>query len=205
MSAADDILAQIPLAELAGQLGLDEADAEQAVRQAVPALLGGMEANAQDPAGAASLERALAQHAGDPFEGLNLDQIDTTDGGKIVDHVFGDNSDQVVNRLGGGMMGKLLPMLAPLVMAWLAGKLTGGAQTAPSGSGDGGLDDLLGGVTGGGGLDDLLGGLTGGGGDSGSGGGLGDLLGGLLGGASGGDSSDIGDLLGGLLGGGTKG
>lgn len=201
MSAADDILAQIPLAELAGQLGMDEAEAEQAVRQAVPALLGGMQANAQDPGGAASLEKALAQHSGDPFEGLHLDQIDTTDGGKIVDHVFGDNSDQVVNRLGGGMMGKLLPLLAPLVMSWLAGKFTGSAQAAPSGSGDGGLDDLLGGAAGGGGLDDLLGGLTGGG-DSGSGGGLGDLLGGSSGGDGG---ADIGDLLGGLLGGGSKG
>lgn len=195
MSAVDEILAQIPLDQLASQLGMDPADAEKAVRQAVPALLGGMEANAQDPLGAASLEKAIGQHSGDPFEGLNLDQIDTNDGEKIVSHVFGGNQQEVVNRLGGdsggGIMGKLLPILAPMVMAWLAGKLTGGqAQGSPAPAGEGGLDDLLGGLTGGG-----------------SGGGIGDLLGGLLGGGGTGSASggDIGDLLGGLLGGGSKG
>ncbi len=211
MSAADDILSQIPLAQLAEQLGVDEAGAEQAVRQAVPALLGGMQANAQDPTGAASLEKAIGQHASDPFEGLDLASVDTADGDKIVDHVFGGNRQEVVNRLGdsgGGIMSKLLPLLAPLVMSWLAGKFTGAGQarTTPAGGGGGGLEDLVGGVTGGGsggGLDDLIGGLTG----SGSGGGgIGDLLGGLLGGGDGSDNGgEIGDLLGGLLGGGSKG
>jgi hypothetical protein len=210
MGAADEILSQIPLAQLADQLGLDEVSTEQAVRQAVPALLDGMQANAQDPMGAASLEKALGEHSGDPFEGLDLDQVDSADGEKIVGNIFGDNSQEVVNRLGGqtsggGIMSKLLPILAPLVLSWLAGKFTGGgkAQSAPAGGGGGGLDDLLGGAAdsaSGGGLGDLLGG-------GGSGGGIGDLLGGLLGGGgdTGGGSDAIGDLLGGLLGGGKKG
>jgi hypothetical protein len=190
-------------------LGLDESSTEQAVREAVPALLSGMQANAQDPMGAASLEKALGQHSDDPFEGLDLKQVDTADGEKIVGNIFGDNGEEVVNRLGGqtsgsGIMSKLLPILAPLVLSWLAGKFTGGGQTqsAPAGGGGGGLDDLLGGAdsASGGGLGDLLGG-------GGSGGGIGDLLGGLLGGGGGGggDSDAIGDLLGGLLGGGKKG
>ena len=49
MSAVDDILADIPISQLASQLGVDEATAEAATRQAIPALLGGMQANAQDP------------------------------------------------------------------------------------------------------------------------------------------------------------
>jgi hypothetical protein len=206
MSAVDEILSQIPMDQLASQLGVDEASAEQAARQAVPALLGGMQANAQDPGGAASLARALGEHAGgDPFEGLDLDSVDVDDGEAIVGNVFGDNRDQVVNKLGGqggnqGMMAKLLPLLAPLVLSWLAGKFSGGqGQAAPGGEGSGGgLGDLLGGAAGGG-LDDLLGGGSGGGG-------LGDLLGGLLGGGGGSAAggSDIGDLLGGLLGGGRK-
>jgi hypothetical protein len=210
MSAVDEILSQIPMDQLASQLGVDEASAEQAARQAVPALLGGMQANAQDPGGAASLARALGEHAGgDPFEGLDLDSVDVDDGEAIVGNVFGDNRDQVVNKLGGqggnqGMMAKLLPLLAPLVLSWLAGKFSGGqGQATRGGEGSGGgLSDLLGGAAGGGsggGLDDLLGGGSGGGG-------LGDLLGGLLGGDGGSapGGSDIGDLLGGLLGGGRK-
>ncbi|MDP9144809.1 MAG: DUF937 domain-containing protein, partial [Actinomycetota bacterium] len=133
MGAADEILSQIPLAQLADQLGLDEASTEQAVREAVPALLSGMQANAQDPMGAASLEKALGQHSGDPFEGLDLKQVDTADGESIVGNIFGDNSQEVVNRLGGqsagsGIMSKLLPILAPLVLSWLAGKFTGAGR-----------------------------------------------------------------------------
>ena len=202
MDTADEILSHIPLDQLAQQLGVDEATAEQAVRQAVPALLGGMEANARDPGGAASLEKALGQHAGSPLEGLDVGSIDTADGEAIVGNVFGDNSEQVINKLGeqgggSGIMQKLLPILAPIVLSMLAGKFLGQGQTAPeqapgttpSGSGTGGLEDLIGSATGAGG----------------SGGGIGDLLGGLLGGSGGsGGSSDIGDLLGGLLGGGTK-
>ncbi len=43
MSAADDILSQIPLTRLAEQLGLDETSTEQAVRQAVPGGGGGLD------------------------------------------------------------------------------------------------------------------------------------------------------------------
>lgn len=197
MDTADEILSQIPLDQLSQQLGVDEATAEQAVRQAVPALLGGMEANARDPGGAASLEKALGQHAGSPLEGLDLGSIDTADGEAIVGNVFGDNSEQVINKLGGetggsNLMAKLLPILAPIVLNLLAGKFLGQGQAAgqgpgptPSGESTGGLEDLIGSATGGGGS-----------------GGIGDLLGGS--GGSGGSSDVIGDLLGGLLGGGTK-
>jgi hypothetical protein len=209
MDTADEILSQIPLDQLAQQLGVDEATAEQAVRQAVPALLGGMQANAQDPGGAASLQAALGEHTANPFEGLDLGSIDTADGEAIVGNVFGDNSEQVINKLGGqaggsGVMAKLLPILAPLVLSWLAGKFLGQGQgqaapgqasgPVPSGGSAGGLEDLIGSAAGGGGA-------------GGAAGGIGDLLGGLLGGSggSGGSSDVLGDLLGGLLGGGTKG
>jgi hypothetical protein len=214
MSATDDILSQIPLDQLAAQLGVDEASAERAARSAIPALLGGMGANAQNPDGAASLSRALGQHATGSLQDLDLSQVDTDDGGKIVSHVFGANEPEVVNRLGGGdggggIMSKLLPLLAPIVMSWLAGKLGGGTRSdggqaaTPGGGIDDMLGDVLGGSSGGGGgdLGDLLGGVLDG---AGSGGGLGDLLGGLLGGSDSGEGGSIPDI-GDLLGGGSKG
>ncbi len=216
MDSIDDLISQIPLDQIASQLGVDEATAESAVRTAVPALLGGMQANAADPGGAESLQRALAGHTQDSYDLSDLASIDVGDGDKIVHHIYGDNTNEVVARLGGksdgggGMMKMLLPILAPILMSWLAKRMGGAGQTSSSGDAGTGLDDLLGGVTGGGGgggggLDDLLGSVTGGSG----GGGLGDLLGGLLGGGGSGGSSagvdDLGDLLGGLLGGGTKG
>jgi hypothetical protein len=213
MDPADEILSQIPMSQLAQQLGVDEATAEEAVRSAVPALLGGMAANAQDPDGAASLENALSQHTSNPLEGLGIEGIDTKDGEAIVGNVFGDNTDQVVNKLGGqsggkSLMQQLLPILAPIVLSMLAGKFmkgqAGGPATAPAGGEAPAGGPMPSGGSGTGGLEDLLGSATAAGGSGGASGGIGDLLGGLLGGSSGGSTGGIEDLLGGLLGGGTK-
>ncbi|UOQ61772.1 DUF937 domain-containing protein [Leucobacter rhizosphaerae] len=214
-SDLDALLQQIPMGELAQRFGVDESTIDAAVRQALPGLVGGMAVNASDRDGAEKLERALQRH--EPAAGsLDLNAIDTEDGGKIVSHVLGDKQESVTKALGAqsgssvisDLLPQLLPILAPLVMQFLAGKL-GGAGSAGSGttpaSGDaGGLGGVLG---------DLLGGLLGGGSApsgsaksgsaQGSDGGLGDVLGGLLGGGSSQQSSGggLGDLLGGLLGG----
>lgn len=173
MAAIDDLLAQIPMDQLARQLGVAPDEAEELTRKALPALVGGMEANAREPGGETSLTEAIGQHDDDLLDGgVNLDQVDTNDGQKIVGHVFGDNRDQVISRLGGGgkesTMSNLLPMLAPLVMSFLAKKAGGAGSGSGAGSrGGGGIGDLLGGLLGGGaggsGLEDLLGGLLGGG------------------------------------------
>jgi len=204
----DELMGQIPIGQLAGQLGVSEQEAEQAVRAALPALIGGMQANAQDPGGAASLQRALGEHDGSLLDGgVDLDQVDTADGAKIVRNVFGGNEDAVVQQLGGlgglggGLMAKLLPMLAPLLLSYLGKQLAGRGgggepadRPAPApGGGSSGMGPGAGGMgprsrpdagtaSGGGGLGDILGGLLGGSGGNGGLGGLGDVLGGLLGG-----------------------
>ena len=102
MSAVEDILSQIPLDQLAGQLGVNEQEAEQATRTALPALLGGIQANTEDPGGAASFAQAVQQHDPALVEGgVDLNQVDPNDGQKIVSHVFGAQQDQVVQQLGG--------------------------------------------------------------------------------------------------------
>ena len=124
MSEIDELVSQVPIDQVAAQLGVDRATAEEATRAALPALLGGLEANAQDPAGAESLSRALGDHDPNLLDGgVDLDQVDTQDGAAIVSNIFGPNQDQVVGALGdidalsgkggGDLMGRLLPMLAP--------------------------------------------------------------------------------------------
>ncbi|MEZ5093827.1 DUF937 domain-containing protein [Nocardioides sp.] len=126
MSAVDEILASLPLDQLAASLGESPAAVEQAAAVALPALLGGLEANAKDPAGEASLARALAQHDGSLASGtVDLGQVDVADGDKIARHIFGAQHDQVVRQLGGvggssGLVSKLLPILAPIVLSYLA-------------------------------------------------------------------------------------
>jgi hypothetical protein len=191
VSAVDEILTDIPMDQLASLLGVDEATAEQATRQAIPALLGGMQANAEDPAGAASLAGALGDHPSDLIDGgVDLDQVDANDGEKIVGNVFGTNQDQVAQTLGGnlggqggGLIKQLLPILAPIVLAYLSKRLMGQGQ-----GGGGGQNNPFGGATGSANpLNDMLNSMLGGGGAGGGAGQSGagsilDMLGGMLGG-----------------------
>ncbi len=216
MSEIDQILSQVPMDQVAAALGVDQSQAKEATRTAIPALLGGMQANAQDADGAASLVSALQNHSDTALSG-NLDAIDTRDGQKIVDNIFGGQTSDVVARLGGtgqassGIIQKLLPILAPIVMAYLAKKLTGSGGLGGLGATgtSNAMQDPMGGL--GGGLGSILGSL-GGGSAGGAQGGLGDLLGQVLGGAGGAQTQPgtpsgqagqggMGDLLGGVLGG----
>jgi hypothetical protein len=217
MPSLDDLLDRIPIADVAARLGVDEATARAAVEQSLPALVSGLEANAQDPGGAASLEEAVSQHSPGLVDGtVNLAEVDPADGEKIVSHIFGENREQVVATLsgasnqpasfsGGSVVGKLLPILAPIVLSYLAKQFSERKQSSPTTQPTEPMQsrvpkqqDEPGGLGG------ILGGLLGGGSSNGeSSGGIGDILGGLLGGNSK-TSGGIGDVLGSLLGGGRK-
>jgi hypothetical protein len=218
MAALDDILGALPADQISQQVGASPDEVRTAAQAVLPALLGGLQANAGDPDGADSILQALGQHDDDLLTGgADLSAIDERDGAAIAGHIFGDQQDEVVNRLGGlpavggsgfggDLVRKLIPILAPMVLSWLAnrvlkgGGLGGGtasaqpADTAPSlpggsgaGSAPGSLDDLL---------RDVLGGATTGAGGAASG----------RGGSAGGfdPGSIIGDVLGGVLGGGRR-
>lgn len=182
MSAINDILASLPIDQLAGQLGAEPDAVRDAASQAVTGLLGGMQRNAQDQDGELSLAGALNAHADDPVlagGSVNLDQVDLQDGEKIVGHILGASPDQAAYALGGqgagntGLLGRLLPLLAPIVMAYLAQKLTrtGQGNVLPTDKSGGGiLGSILGGILGGGqgqaggglSIEDILGGVLGG-------------------------------------------
>lgn len=181
MTELQDILGQIPVDQIAGMLGTDRQTAQAAVEAAVPTLLAGLHNNAQAPEGAASLESALSQHQDGLVDGgVDAAQVDTADGEKIVNHVFGGQQDQIASQLAGtaqlgGVSGdlvrRLLPLLAPIVMSYLAKKVLGGrgqaGGAAPGGAGGIDLGGILGGILGGaggaGGLGSILGGVLGGG------------------------------------------
>jgi len=221
MSAVDDILGAMPADQISQQVGASPDEVRTAAAAVLPALLGGLQANAGDPSGAGSILQALGQHDDDLLTGgADLSAIDEQDGTAIASHIFGDQEDEVVNRLGGlpavggsgvggALVKKLLPILAPMVLSWLANRVlkggggglgggTAGAQadTSPSlpggggGSAPGSLDDML---------RDVLGSATGVASATPSGSSTGG------GSAAGFDpGSIIGDVLGGILGGGRR-
>lgn len=175
MAGLDDILKQIPIADIASKLGVDEKTAQAAVAAGGQTILSGLQKETETAEGKAALSSALTKHAGDK-KVASADDVDAVDGGKILGHIFGGEQDQVAARLGassgaGGIdFGKLLPVLAPIIMNYIANQKSSGEKAA-SEKDSGGFD-----------LGDLLGGILGGGGSSQGGGfDLGGLLGGLFG------------------------
>lgn len=181
---------------IGGQLGLEPEQAQSAISVALPVLLGAMQRNAAQPGGAEALLGALHRD----HDGSILDDLGGFLGGggggmgeAILGHVFGNRMGAVQNQVGAatgldaGSVGRLLSLLAPIVMAFL------GRSTRSQGMNAGGLSDLLG----------VLGGAS----QQASGhSAIGDLLGGIL--DRDGDGSMMDDVaqmgmgvLGGLLGG----
>lgn len=174
MAGLDDILKQLPIDDIATTLGVDRSTAQAAVREGGQTILAGLQKETESAEGKAALSRALNKHAG-PKNVSSVADIDTEDGHGILGHVFGGQQDTVAARLGatsstGGVdFGQLLPMLAPVILNYVANRKSGGGKADAD---DGGPD-----------LGDLLGGLLGGG-SGGKGldlGSVGDLLGGLFG------------------------
>ncbi|MEO8528168.1 MAG: DUF937 domain-containing protein [Pseudolysinimonas sp.] len=198
MADLSSLLDQIPVGDIAKQLGIDPDVADAAVQQIVPGLVAGLHANAMDPKGAASLTKAVSHDRGPVLK--SVEDIDTAEGAKIVKNVYGSHTDAVATKLAatatkasgasdvtGDIIKKILPIVAPIVLAWIANQFLG--QKADTSSAKDATPA-----------------------DTSSSGGIGDLLGSLLGGSSGGSSSSsgggsgelIGSILGGLLGGGKK-
>ena len=179
MAGLDELYAQIPVADIAKKLGADQGEVNAAIQTLIPALVGGLQHNAQDDgATAGKIESAAQQHAASGLldGGVTVDDVDEADGDKIVANIFGgNNSSSVASALagtgagGGDLIKKLLPILAPIVLAYI-GKQFSQKSAAPAGAGAGSS----------GGLGSILGSILGGG--TGKGDAIGDILGGLLGG-----------------------
>jgi hypothetical protein len=181
MSDLDGLINLIPIGDIAKKLGIDENTAKAAVAVAVPAIVGGLAANAKTDTGAQKLESALGHHVDDK---VNIN--DTADGEKIVKHVFGAKTGDVAAAAGakaggpdiGAIVAQVLPIIAPIVLAFVAKQFLGGKSAAAEPAAAPAAAPASGGTD------------------------LGSLLGGLLASKEGQDI--IGGALGGLLGGGTK-
>ena len=200
MAGLDELFNQIPVQQIASRLGADEGEVNSAIRTLVPVLVGGLQQNAQDPDTATNIASAANNHAASGLldGGVSVEQVDEADGSKAISKIFGgNNTGQVASALAGGGAGnsdliqKLLPILAPIVLAYIGKQLSGGKASAEPQA-----------QSGGGGIGDILGSILGGGASGGGGGGGDNPLGSILGSVLGGNKSGgLGDILGGLLGG----
>lgn len=186
------------LSNLARQFNLTDEQVRAAIDQLGPVVMAGVRRETQSPADLSSLLAALA--GGDHARYMDgQDDGIVDDGNAILGHIFGSKE---VSRgvaahaaastgIGAGILKKMLPVIAAMVMGYLAKRMGGGAS-------GGGLGGVLGQIFGGGTA-------NAGTASTSSGGGLGDILGQVLGGgkASGGPPAAGGsltDILGGLFG-----
>lgn len=202
MAGLDELFAQIPVADIASKIGAPEGEVNSAIQTLVPALVGGLAENVHsNEIDSSKLESAVAEQGASGLldGGVNVDDVDEKTGDNLVASLFGGNdSNAVASALAGtgagdgGLIKKLLPILAPIVIAYIGKQLTkgsgGAAAPQTQAAGGGGLGDILG---------SILGGAAGGGGGGNNP--LGSILGSVIGG--GGGNNAIGEILGGLLGG----
>ncbi|HSJ62517.1 MAG TPA: DUF937 domain-containing protein [Gemmatimonadaceae bacterium] len=136
------------LSTISRQIGADEGTTATAVQAALPMLLGGLARNSAKPEGAASLANALNDHRGGLLENLGglLGDPESGPGAGILRHIFGDRRSNVESGVGQAtgldqrQIGKLLTILAPIVMAALARKAAPRADAADA---SGSLPNIL--------------------------------------------------------------
>ncbi len=136
------------LSSISQQIGADESSTRTAVEAALPLLLGGLARNSARPEGAASLGSALNEHRGGLLENLGslLGNPEAGPGAGILGHIFGNRRSNVEEGVGKAtglnkqQIGKLLMMLAPIVMAALARKASPRADAPQA---DGSLPNIL--------------------------------------------------------------
>jgi hypothetical protein len=133
-SIFDQVMKQLggdQMKKIGGMLGVDTEKTEAATGAAVSALLGGLSRNASSTDGAEALSQALAKdHDGSVLDGLQsgLSQLGQGSGEGILRHVLGAKQGRVesgisqASGLDSGATGKLLAMVAPLVMGALGKK-----------------------------------------------------------------------------------
>ena len=186
------LLTDSSVSALAKKTGLSATALKKLIPLAVPLLLKFLTSNASSESGALSLLGALSQHTNQKTLSDQIDEADTEDGGKIIGHILGSQSEAVTGQLArqAGMserdVSSALAGLAPALMSGLSAA-THSVSSAPKVDLSDGFDlsDLMGMFAGaqqaqqvqaqpsGG---SLLSGLLGG-----SGSGFGDLFGSLLG------------------------
>lgn len=127
MSDIDSLLKTIPLDQVASALGVDQATAKTAVETAVPAILAGLQHEASTDEGAGNLAEAVGTKDPSMLDGLSLDQIDVSDGEKILGHIFGGNKQDVTSAVAQQLSG------ADVLGSVLGSILSGGqTQQAPA-------------------------------------------------------------------------
>lgn len=110
---------------LSGKTGLSNAKIRALLALAIPLLMKAMTNNASSQQGASSLLGALSQHTNPNKKSMaqQIDAADAQDGAKIVNHIFGKDTDKIIGQLAGqtdlttDQVNGVLSQMAPAMMS----------------------------------------------------------------------------------------
>ena len=99
MADLDDLINQIPVADIASKLGADEGEVNSAIKTLVPALVGGIQQNVEaDDIDSSELESPSPRQGASGLldGGVSVDQVDEQEGEHDVATIFGGNDTSQV-------------------------------------------------------------------------------------------------------------
>ena len=127
---------QSSLGQISGKTGLSEKQVKKLLMIAVPILIKYLTRNASSGSGAQSLLGALAQHKNRKEMDLQLKEADEKDGGKIINHILGNNKTEVTQNLSAQsgltqeQVNQILAIMAPAILSGVS-QATNDAAVSP--------------------------------------------------------------------------
>ncbi len=143
------------ITDLANETDAQPEKVEALTKLAIPTMLEALKKNASNEEGKKSLEKALDDHQEDPSNlSAFFKKADQEDGAKILNHMFGSQTETVTNNLAStsgldlGTVMNLLTKYAPRILSALAlSKVTAQKKSSQTKEASGfDLGDLLGGL-----------------------------------------------------------
>ena len=127
---SSSLLSDAAVAALARKTGLSKTKLKKVIAIALPLLLRAMTKNVSSQAGVQSLLGALTQHTNTRSIAEQIDEADDVDGGKIVSHILGNDSDSAVQAIAvetdmqEGEVRSVLSVIAPALLSGLSAAAT---------------------------------------------------------------------------------
>lgn len=141
--------------QIGSKLGVSGSQASSVISMLMPALMGGLQQNAQNPQEAEKLASTIQKHhaGGGIFDNISdiIAHPENAKGDKIASHIFGGNKSAIEQKIAqqsgvdSSMVSSIVSMLAPLVMGEIGKSFTGNNSANNSGSAGSMIASLLGG------------------------------------------------------------
>lgn len=126
--------------QLAGQFGLDKSQVESVIRKGLPTITNQINKNTSEGSGLDNFTDALKDHKDRNVSDMlnDTNKVNTTEGGKILDHIFGGRKETVEDEIAStenvskDKVDGIMKVVAPILMVILAKRVLGPKTETPT-------------------------------------------------------------------------